>query len=188
MNKRDTIAVVFRVVAVFIFFISLAIIPTLIWEWSLGEIQSSLGMKVIKTILVLGIPGIVIYLIWNRSDWIADKILAPFGMDELWVDETDGTVENAVVQESTITHLTRNEIESIALSVIGIFVFVNALPDFLARLIIMLTSGSPMFVFPTDYKYLVVPAMKLGFAVWLIFRANHLVSWLGRWRELRMKD
>ncbi|MFI5265056.1 MAG: hypothetical protein ACHQM6_11115 [Candidatus Kapaibacterium sp.] len=197
MNKRDTIMVVFRVIAIFFIFFVVALLPNVYYEFSREGLGSStLTSKFIVTIFTLGIPAGMAYLLWNRSGWVADKILAPFGMDELWDDEPIEEIPDQEIiaeeefpepvhvpfQESTITHLTKDEIEDLVLTSISILILFNSLPDLL-RILYLFIVDPHMVLSP-----LIAPLVKTLLAAWLFFRTNNLSSWFRRWRKLRMEE
>ena len=140
---------------------------------------------------------------WNKSSWVADKILAPFGMDELWEDqaidqipqEEIGDQESVPIPEAkqfeyetTITHLNRNEIEVIALTVIAISVLASSVPSLLHAILRLLFSDPERRRPWIEVVNIIPELLKIIIGAWLLFRSNNLVAWLGRWRELRMKD
>ena len=196
MNKRDTIQVVFRVIAIFMLFFIVALLPEVVAQWSRTAIvPTSLSEKLISSIFIIGIPAGAAYLLWSRSDWIADKILAPFGMDELWVDEVPVETESSeiiegetvqeakpeILVETTITHLNRKEIEEIILTAVSIIVLINSVPDLLRMLYLLSADAHP------SWGWLIPSLGRTLLASWLFFRVNNLSSWLGRWKKYRME-
>jgi hypothetical protein len=196
MNKRDTIIVVFRVVAIFILFLGFSAIVVAISDSSRQQISAtSTETKLILSILSIGLPFGIAYLLWNKSGWIADKILAPFGMDQLWDDAKDSEIEDTDLGDSeesfsepekyTFTHLSRAEIESLCLTIVGVWVLTSSLPE-LARSISFILSTSLLGKY--EIITLISPALKTGIAILLLLKSNNLVAWLAKWRGLRMKD
>jgi len=212
MSKRDTIIVVFRVIAIFVLFTLVTNISTILQIWfsprylhdlslfSRYLLETSLVSKILFIFFVIGIPIVIAYLLWNRSSWIADKILAPFGMDELWDDEEQIITEvllteNDPPQEilplneaSTMTHLSRTEIESLCFTVIAVWVLSNSIPEVFKSIFGLLSSSSLGVSSGNDYMLYIPPFFKTVIGVLLLFNSNNLVAWLRRWREHRMQD
>jgi len=201
MGKRDTIMVVFRIIAIFMFFLAIGILPNVLLNWSTPEMTTfSLTGKFLISLFTLGIPVGAALLLWNRSDWIADKVLEPFGMEELWSDELpdelpedlagEAMIEQEIIfepeaipiQEQTITHLTRAEIEDIVLTALAIWVLIGSIPELLQ---VLYRFGAMERI---NFGYLIIPLCKTALGVWLFFHVNDLSAWLGRWREFRMKE
>jgi hypothetical protein len=198
MNNRDTIVVVFRVVAIFLFFNLLANVPRTINDLAfvsvLDPVPSSSLFRVIRFIVMLSIPFVFAFLLWNKSSWIADKILAPLGMDELWEDQiTDeipqeeriDVLQPEAIHETTVTHLHRDEIESIVLTAIGVWVLASSVPELLRFLF---TVFSHNLLMNDVISAGIIPLVKALIGGWLLLRSNHLILWLRRWREYRMQD
>lgn len=179
MNKRDTIVVVFRVVAVFVFFVAISTLPSVYGLWmTSGLVAQSFASMLVRALIMVGVPLGIGLLLWNRSSWVADKILAPFGMDELW----DG---QSIDTEQTITHLKRDEIETIVLTAIGVWTIVNSLPEVLRYLYLFATSNSAN---PSDLTFAIPAIAKTLLGFWLLLRSSTLVIGLNRWRKLRMGE
>jgi hypothetical protein len=168
MNKRDQIIIIFRVVAVLILFVSFGLFPTIIYELTVSDAARTVASRLIKIILMIGIPLSVFLLLWNKSRWIADRILIPY----------EGETESDLDKPGS---LTREEIESIACTVIAIYFLVSTIPEFIALLVLLLTDSSMTLSF--EFKYLIAPLGKIGLASWLLFRSTYIIDWLKRLRE-----
>ena len=178
MNKRDTIVVVFRVVAVFVFFVAIATVPGVYGLWVTSAYAgNSLASMLVRALIMVGVPLGIGLLLWNRSSWVADKILAPFGMDELW----DG---QSIETQQTITHLKRDEIETIVLTAIGVWTIVNSLPEVLRYLYLFATSNeaSPASI-SSDLTFSIPAIAKTLLGFWLLLRSSTLVIGLSRRRD-----
>ena len=194
MNKRDTIMVVFRVIAIFLFFSLLSSLTRLVNDLTyfnvVDPISPSPAFKLIRILIMTALPFAFSFMVWNKSGWIADKILAPFGMDELWEDSTETTSsseeEPSINQETTITHLNRDEIELIVLTAIGVWILASSVPE-LIRFLFSVFSHEHMLV-EEIISLGIEPTMKCIIGGWLLARSNNLMVWLSRWREHRMQD
>jgi len=141
----------------------------------------------------------IAYLLWNRSSWIADKILAPFGLDELW-DEEEQIIDRAPLleeniplqetlsEESSIKRLSRTEIESLCFTVIAVWVLSSSIPEFFESIFSFFSNPNFGESGRYDVIRLISPFLKTIVAAALLFKSNNLVSWLNSWREHRMQD
>ncbi len=200
MNKRDTVLVVFRVVAIFILLTLLASLPTIILTIvQYAILPTSTFTDFFRMIFLFVIQFAIVYLLWNRSGWIADKILAPFGMNELFngeilPEEEEVSEENTIHElslvepEQTVTHLSRDEIESLALTVIAVWILSSSIPELLRMLVGFLSTDKLGIGSYYEFIGLVSPFIKTLIAGWLLFRSNNLVAWLAKWRQSRMAD
>ena len=201
MNNRDTILVVFRVGAIFMLFFAIALLPTVIYELAKSEVSGGSIFLKISSLFTILVPLGFIYLLWNKSGLIADKILAPFGKDELWEGKVPISIEGVgneevvleqdpiqEIPEITITHLTRGEVEAIAFSAIAILVLTSSLPELLRFLIGLLSSGSSGVLSRYGFQLLISPVLKTLLAGFLLFKSHHLVAWLAKWRKSEMMD
>lgn len=189
MDKRNTIIVVFRVVAIFLLFNGFSNTPHTIFRLTDNTeiLPSSSGFRIVMGIITILLPITFAFFLWNKSEWIADKILKPFGMDELWEDEvSEATEENSETEitvpteEYFFTHLSREEIESLAFTIIGVWVLATALPESIGRIMMSISFE--------DFIPLIYPLSKTIIGLLLLFKANRLTAWFGKWRELRMKE
>lgn len=199
MNKRDTIVVVFRVVAVFVFFVAIATVPSVYGLWvTSAYVGQSFASMLVRALIMVGVPLGIGLLLWNRSGWVADKILAPFGMDELWdgepqtdeVSDENNLPRTALMKtHQTITYLKRDEMEMIVLTAIGVWAIVNSLPEVLRWIYLFATSNAanPAAV-SSDLTFSIPAIAKTLLGFWLLLRSSTLVIGLSRWRKLRVDE
>jgi len=183
MKKRDAILVVFRVAAILIFLYAIAKIPDIIWQWTrvstIGNV-SLVGPFIIhiitRFVLEIGIPLIMVFLLWKKSGWFTSKILVPFGEDSKFSE-----VES---EQKTTLQLTRVEIESLAFTVIGVWLLTSSLPG-------LAEQGANFFdprVKIGYLIYLIEPLVKTLLGIFLVFRSTSLAAWLSKRRESRMTN
>lgn len=190
MNKRNTIIVVFRVIAIFLFFSLLSNLPTSINNLAYVNVVDPLSpsplFKIVRFIVMLAFPFAFSIILWNKSGWVADKILKPLEMDELWDDPEADESAHKEQPELISTHLDRDEIELVVFTAIGVWVLATSIPE-LFRFSFSIFLSEHLFL-PEIISLAIIPFTKTIIGAWLLLRSGMLMTWLKRWRELRMQD
>jgi hypothetical protein len=72
------------------------------------------------------------------------------------------------------------------LTAIGVWVLASSIPE-LFRFLFSIFSHEHLLI-QEIISLGIIPLTKSIIGIWLLFRSNNLVAWLGRWREHRMQD
>jgi hypothetical protein len=162
MNKRESVAVVFRIVAVLILLLLTIYIPT-----------SFKGSDVVGIVVVF----LAASFLWFKSLWLADKVIAPFAREPL---SAPGMTEANLVDRGT---LSLTEMETVSLTVIGIYLFVTMLPSIVIYGVALIGSS-------TSISYGILLAFSGGLAklflgLFLALKSSQIINWINRRRKIQ---
>jgi hypothetical protein len=204
MYKRDAVEVVLRVAGTFAFFTIIFMMPEIISIWSYALTEASLFSKIFRTILLAGVPIGSGIILWSRSEWIAERVLAPFNIGEPEIDEQEKVREESIVPDShgdkdfsdedifSVEKIGREELMTIGLTVIAAWLFIDSLPSLISviTMVYLLGNLSSSLDTSSPLKYLLTiaaPLCKTLLSLWLFFGAGKLMRRVNRRRDLPTK-
>lgn len=167
---------VFRIIGLYIFFTA---IPSVVLQTSKAMIQLSSGPDVFPFYLFVG--GSILFMLGGALTWRFSSTLAA---------RVAGNAEND--KSGPSISWDRIDLQVVAFSVVGLFIFVQAVPEVLVsgvEYLISLLPGQNSYneLFSIDIGQLFTSAAKAIVGLWLLFGSRGLVGLLRSYRDYGLK-
>lgn len=114
----------------------------------------------VNDLLALLIPLVIAAFLWTFSDWLGRHM----------IKDTD--------EKKTKTSLTSLEIQSLVVAAVGLFVIVNAVPQFGVFLLYLSSPAVPGATFTTIWLQLINPFLYIIVGTFLVIRASKIAKFL----------
>jgi hypothetical protein len=192
MTKRQFVVLAFRLFALYLVF---NLVSNLGYIFS---IKSGLGAGVLNYYLI---PGVAIFaslafisLLWLKSEWLMQKIFAILVLsdDAKIVDDesnSEGQVERASenipeiigIQDYYETPLTKESVEIVAISVVGLWATFNQLPH-LFKVLDLVISPISFFLNWFTIRMLLPDLIQVALGIWLFLRPWQFQGWIEKFK------
>jgi len=155
MTKREIASLVIKLMGVFILVKSVASVPIVFYAWrpseNIGILQSLLVL--LLSIFLIIIPLVIIFLSDKVAGWL---------------------IKDHTYLGATGTSISKEDIMMMAISCIGLYFFIAAIPSLIINLsfFFSLNASSLQNVLRT----LIAPAVQLGLGIWLFAGSKGIVK------------
>ena len=177
IKKKEIIYLVFRIAAVFIVLYDIGFAP--IYMIKMGQISTAGNTPAaFSAFLVIACPLIFAYLLWNKREWFAEKVLSAIYLQD--ESEIPGINEPSALEDAPFFSV--EEILSIALTILGIWIAISSIADLVQYFLLLQIEQAESFYY---LSFFIGAALRVIFGLWLIFGSARLVSVFQRWKDQR---
>jgi hypothetical protein len=162
MTKREIASLAIKLMGVFVLIRSISSVPVAFYAWrpseNIGLLQSVLML--LSSVLLIVIPLVIICL--------ADRVAAWLIKDDTYT----GTI---------VTPISKDDIMIMAVSCIGLYFIITAIPSLIINLSFSFRLSSSPF-WQIAFRTFLAPSVQIGLGVWLFAGSKGIVK---LWKKIR---
>lgn len=188
MTKRQFVVLAFRLFALYLVFSLISNVST--FYQIILRSQGTIGYLAIAIAICIFLAAIS--LLWTKSEWLMQKVFAiPSLSDDIKLvpeepfnqDQVEGVSEKLPdvieIQDYYETPLSKESLEIVVFSAIGLFVSLNTLLGFIREIVFF---NPLLFSMRWNWEFLIPYSIQLALGIWLFLRPWQFQAWVEKFK------